>query len=108
MDKVLLDKPKISVQTIKQGQVFREETMGFSPEGLKLMAENAATDVANNFNKTGQYFKHKFDEMEVDSPEFKKLNEAYQSVYPNDIIDNAEKLTAAEAIAYGKSLTKRY
>lgn len=107
MDKVLLDKPKNIGSDNQTGQVFREETMGFSPEGLKLMAENAATDVANNFNKTGQYFKHKFDEMEVDSPEFKKLNEAYQSVYPNDIIDNAEKLAAAEAIAYGKSLTKK-
>ena len=107
MDKVLLDKPKNIGSDNQTGQVFREETMGFSPEGLKLMAESAATDVANNFNKTGQYFKHKFDEMEVESPEFKMLNEAYQSVYPNDRINNAEKLAAAEAIAYGKSLTKK-
>ena len=107
MDKVLLDKPKNIGSDNQTGQVFREETMGFSPEGLKLMAENAATDVANNFNKTGQYFKHKFDEMEVDSPEFKKLNEAYQSVYPNDLIDSPEKLAAGEAIVYGQSLTKK-
>lgn len=107
IDKVQLGKPKNIGSDNQTGQVFMEETTGFSPEGLKLMAENAATDVRNNFNKTGQYFKHKFDEIKIDSPEFKALNEAYQSVYPDDVIDNAEKLAAAEAIAYGKSLTKK-
>ena len=107
IDKVTLGEPKNIGSDRQTGQVFREEKTGFSQDGLKLMAENAATDVANNFNKTGQYFKHKFDKMEVDSPEFKMLNEAYQSVYPNDLIDSPEKLAAGEAIVYGQSLTKK-
>jgi hypothetical protein len=99
----------------KSGRVFTEVTESFTPQQVGQIASNAARSVADN-PEVGAYYQQKFETLKDD--EFKKLNEAFQSVYGKEVdlgvagkhpnfIDSPEELAAAEAILQAKSLTKK-
>ena len=99
----------------KTGQVIRSFEESFSPEQVSQIATNAMRNVAEDKNAR-LYYARRY--KNIGEEEYKKLNEAFQSVYGKEIdlgmgqkasnyIDSPEELAAADAILQARSMTKK-
>lgn len=79
----------------------------FTPEQIKQGAINTINDVLADSEKKN-FYQYKWEKVDHDSPEFTELNKHLKSVFGSDaVIDSAEELAAAEAIAQAKAMTEK-